>query len=209
MRPGPHPALAATVDDDPAVLHDDQEASGILQDAYVPVWLAVDEQKIGELARLERAEAIPGAERQGGVARAGEQGVRRRHAALHHELELARILAAGIQAVVQLAAEEATLELPRDLLYCRVPILDGPGNDFKLLSLAATTIANLLEKKLPTLVCCGGGMSRSPALAAAALAMVYQDDADKCLKQIAEHHPADVVPGLWSEVKGLVEGDRL
>jgi protein-tyrosine phosphatase len=119
-----------------------------------------------------------------------------------------RICAAGIQAVVQLAAEESPLELPRDLLYCRFPLLDGPGNDVKLLSLAATTIANLLEKKIPTLVCCGGGMSRSPALAAAALAMVYQEDADQCLKQIAEHHPADVLPGLWSEVKALVEGQR-
>ena len=74
------------------------------------------------------------------------------------------ILAAGIQAVVQLAAEEPPLELPRDLIYCRVPILDGPGNDIKLLSLATTTIANLLEKRIAVLVCCGGGMSRSPAL---------------------------------------------
>lgn len=119
------------------------------------------------------------------------------------------ILDAGIQAVVQLAAEEPPAAHHRDLVDCRFPILDGPGNDPKLLYLAATTVANLLEKRIPTLVCCGGGMSRSPAIAAAALAMILQEAPDDCLKTVAEHHPADVVPGLWDEVKKLVEAERM
>jgi hypothetical protein len=118
------------------------------------------------------------------------------------------ILDAGIQAVVQLAAEEPDLELPRDLIFCRFPLIDGPSNDLKLLDLATTTVANLLEKNVPLLVCCGGGMSRSPAIAAAALAMVYQEQPDDCLKQIAEHHPADVVPGLWFDVKRILDRQR-
>src|SRR5476651_2284842 len=103
-----------------------------------------------------------------------------------------RVLDIGIQAVVQLAAEEPVLALPRDLVYCRFPLVDGPGNDWKLLQMAVTTVANLLEKKLPTLVVCGAGLSRSPVIAAAAISLVFQKSADECLKQVAEHFPADV-----------------
>lgn len=119
------------------------------------------------------------------------------------------ILDANIQAVVQLAEEEPTLQLPRDLIYCRFPLVDGPGNDVQLLRLATTTVANLLERHVPTLLCCGAGMSRSPALAAAALSMVYQQEPDEALKQVAEHHPADVLPGLWNEVKCFLEAERI
>jgi protein-tyrosine phosphatase len=115
------------------------------------------------------------------------------------------ILDARIQAVVQLAAEEEPLGLPRELMYCRFPLLDGAGNDEKLLHLAVTSVANLLESRIPTLVCCGGGMSRSPAIVAAALAVVFQEKLEQCLERIAAHHPSDVVPALWNDVKALVE----
>jgi hypothetical protein len=118
------------------------------------------------------------------------------------------ILDAGMKAVVQLAAEEPPLPLPRDLIACRFPLLDGPGNDLTVLHLAVTTVANLLEKRVPLLVCCGGGMSRSPSVAAAALATVYQENPDDCLKRIAEHQPADVAPGLWNEIKSLLDADK-
>jgi hypothetical protein len=116
-----------------------------------------------------------------------------------------QVLDSGIKAVVQLAAEESPLQLPRDLIFCRFPLLDGPGNDPTRLYLAATTVANLLEKRVAALVVCGGGMSRSPSIAAAALAMVYQESPEDCLKKIAEHHPSDVDPGLWNEVKSLMD----
>lgn len=113
-----------------------------------------------------------------------------------------------IKAIVQLAAEEAPLHPPRELIYCRFPLVDGPGNEKKLLYLAITTLANLLEKNVPTLVCCGAGMSRSPAIAAAALSMVFQEAPDDCLKQVAEHHPADVTPGMWLEIKQFLDDSR-
>jgi len=122
--------------------------------------------------------------------------------------DFSHIFEAGIQAIVQLAVEEPALEAPRELTYCRFPIVDGTGNERKALWLAIVTVVNLLEKNIPTLVCCGGGMSRSPAIAAAALSMVYQDTPDECLKQIAQHRPHDVLPGLWEDVKQCVEADR-
>ena len=36
-----------------------------------------------------------------------------------------RLMAAGVLAVVNLAAEEASPVLPRSLVYCRFPIMDG------------------------------------------------------------------------------------
>jgi hypothetical protein len=116
-----------------------------------------------------------------------------------------RVLDAGIQALVQLAAEERTLDAPRDLVYCRFPLVDGPGNDTKLLQLAITTVANLLEMNVPTLVVCGAGMSRSPAVAAAALAVVFQESPDQWLTQVTQHFPADVAPALWHDIKMIVE----
>jgi len=116
-----------------------------------------------------------------------------------------QLLDLGIQAVVQLAVEEPPLALPRELIYCRFPLMDGPGNPPKLLALAVTTVANLLEKRVSTLVCCSGGMSRAPAVAAAALATVYQETPEDSLKQVAEQPPLDVNLGLWSELKQTVE----
>jgi protein-tyrosine phosphatase len=118
------------------------------------------------------------------------------------------ILEKGIQAVVQLAAEEPPLALPRELIYCRFPLLDGSGNDRKMLDLALTTVANMLEKRIMALVCCGGGSSRTPAVAAGALSMVYQESPDDFLKQIADSGPADVVPAFWNEVLAALESQR-
>jgi hypothetical protein len=116
------------------------------------------------------------------------------------------LLDTGIQAVVQVALEEEPLRLPREVIACRFPLVDSTGNEPRLLDLAVTTLANLVEKKVATLVCCGGGMSRSPAVAAAALAIVHQESPDDWLKRIAEHHPSDVSPGLWNELRSVLEG---
>ncbi len=106
----------------------------------------------------------------------------------------------GILAVVQVAAEEAVLQLPRDLVYSHIPLLDGPGNDPRMLALAVNTVARCCTLNLPTLVCCGGGMSRSPAITAAALAAIHKEPAEKWLKHITQSHHADVSPGLWNEL---------
>ena len=73
-----------------------------------------------------------------------------------------RVFDLGISALVQLAVEEPALQQPRELICCRFPLVDGPGNEIVVLNLAITTLANLLEQKVPTLVTCGAGLSRSP-----------------------------------------------
>lgn len=113
------------------------------------------------------------------------------------------IFEVGIEAVVYLAAEEPAVVIPRDLIACRFPLVDSEGNRPEVLSLAIRTVAELIRRKVPTLVCCGAGMSRSPAIVAAALALALGEPADDCLKQVVgEGLPADVSPGLW---QGIVE----
>src|SRR5258708_5183826 len=80
-----------------------------------------------------------------------------------------QVFQASIKALVQLSAEEPALAPPRELIYCRFPLVDGGGNRAELLFLAVSTVATLLKMSVPTLLFCGAGMSRSPAIAAAVL----------------------------------------
>jgi protein-tyrosine phosphatase len=111
-----------------------------------------------------------------------------------------RLAAAEIEAVVQVAAEEPAYLLPREIIYCRFPILDGRGNLPALLRTAIAAVIGLLENRLSTLICCGAGRSRSPAISAAALAICHQEPPSDWLKRIAEQHPTDVSPGLWQDI---------
>ena len=110
------------------------------------------------------------------------------------------LLDAGIEAVIQLAAEEPILQLPRELVYCHIPLLDGSGNDPKLLALAVHAAARCCTMQIPTLVCCSAGLSRSPVVAAAALAVAHNETPEKWLKQIAQYHICDVAPAFWNEI---------
>jgi hypothetical protein len=106
----------------------------------------------------------------------------------------------GIRAIVQLAITEPPLQPPREFVYCRIPLLDGCGNDAALLHLAINIVATLILHGTPTLVCCGAGMSRSPAIAAAAIARVEGLDLDECLRRVTKFRVADVSPGLWNDI---------
>jgi hypothetical protein len=114
----------------------------------------------------------------------------------------------GIEALVSLAAEEPCEQPPRDLLYLRFPLVDGIGNRADWLDLAVTSIAKLLEMKIPTLVACGAGKSRAPTIAAAALAVAFDLNPEDSLRFIAAKHPSDVAPGFWDEVKVVLDRKR-
>ena len=115
-----------------------------------------------------------------------------------------QLFEAGIQASVQLAAEEPVILAPRELIHVRIPLLDGPGNRAEFLTLAIRTVAAFLTLRVPTLVCCGAGMSRSPCIAAAALAMTSGESPGQALRRIVEQRPCDVSPSLWNEVIALL-----
>lgn len=115
-----------------------------------------------------------------------------------------KLYEAGIRALVQLAVEDPAIQPPRDLLYVRIPISDGAGNPVDTLVVAIRTVAELLSQRIPTLVCCGAGMSRSPCIVAAALAMVFRKSPEESLGMVASRGPCDVSPSLWDEVSKLL-----
>ncbi|QEH35978.1 hypothetical protein OJF2_45360 [Aquisphaera giovannonii] len=114
--------------------------------------------------------------------------------------------AAGIEAVVELAIDEAPAALPRDLARGRFPLVDGAGNPPWLLRAAVDMVALSLRANVPTLVCCGAGMSRTPAVAGAAIAMVLGCSPDEALAIAVEGGPADVSPNLWRDLSVLLDG---
>lgn len=114
------------------------------------------------------------------------------------------ILRKRIKAVVDLAMEEPPILFPRDIVYARLPLLDGVGNNTAIIRAAVSTTAALIAGRVPTLVTCGGGMSRSPAIAAAALACARGQPIDEALLDLATHGPHDVTPGLWAEIQSAL-----
>jgi len=118
--------------------------------------------------------------------------------------ELRNVLATGIVAVVDVALNELPAAVPRELFYCRFPMVDGAGNPRWLLKTAIDTTAGLLRERVPTLVYCGAGMSRSPVVAAAAISPHSGESPDACLAVVLQSGPSDVSPALWQDVKAAV-----
>ena len=111
----------------------------------------------------------------------------------------------GIRAVVQIAAEEPPIQTPRELVYLRVPLFDGTGNDPVLLEFAIRSVESFIRKEIPTLVCCGAGMSRSPAIVAAALMSLRSEEIEKCLEFVIKSSPVDLSAGLFADVKSIMD----
>ena len=114
---------------------------------------------------------------------------------------------AGIQAVVDLALEESPAALPRELIYCRIPLRDGAGNSSEVLRLAVFSLVSLLRQELRTLVCCSAGMSRSPAVAAHAVAAITNQPPGKCLIELTVNRPHDVSPAFWNSLATALAKD--
>jgi protein-tyrosine phosphatase len=115
------------------------------------------------------------------------------------------VLAAGITAVVDLGAEEAPIQFPRDIVYCRIPLVDGAGNRPELIRAAVDLTATLIKARVPTLVACGAGMSRSPAIVAAAIAETDGITLEAALEQITAGTAHDLSTSLWNQVKRVCE----
>ena len=115
------------------------------------------------------------------------------------------LLRAGVVAVMNLAAEESSPVLPRSMIYCHFPIVDGAPDDQTILRVAIQTLVSLLKNQVPTLVYCRAGMSRSPAVVAAALSIVHGGSPEDRLREVVAGHPHDVSPQLWEAVRRRVE----
>ena len=125
---------------------------------------------------------------------------------LGHSLDIREprpLFEAGITAVVDVAFEEPPAQLPRQLVYCRFPLNDGGGNDPKILLQAVQTLIDLMAAGNPTIVACSAGMSRSPTIAAFALAALLSQDPDEVITRIAEIKSLELKPVLWNDVRNV------
>jgi hypothetical protein len=114
------------------------------------------------------------------------------------------VLDSGILAVVDLAIEEPPPVLVRELVLVQIPLMDGPGNPRWRLQAAIDTVAGLVSAQVPTLVGCGAGMSRSPAIVGMALARAMGIAPDEGLALVVETGRTDISPGLWADLRALV-----
>src|SRR5690606_35851109 len=108
------------------------------------------------------------------------------------------------QAIVDLAASETPSAITRDLAYIRCPLLDTTGNPPWMVCLAVETVWRLLHGNVPTLVYCSAGMSRTPAIVAAALALETNRPLADCLREITDNVPHDVSAGLIADVQEIL-----
>ena len=114
--------------------------------------------------------------------------------------KISNVLNCGIAVVIDLAIEEPPIQFPRDIVYCRFPLVDGAGNPSAILRAAVETVAHFMAAGTPTLVACGAGMSRSPAIVAAALAQTERITLMDALAQLTAGQPHDVSPGLLQDL---------
>jgi protein-tyrosine phosphatase len=110
----------------------------------------------------------------------------------------------GIDAVIDVAMEELPEPPPRELMWLRIPLSDGAGNAPARLRMAINAVVKMISGEIPTLVACSGGMSRSPAIVAAALAEIKNEPADDWLVRVVAGAPHDVAPLFWRDVKQLI-----
>ena len=108
-----------------------------------------------------------------------------------------------IAAVVDLAVNEPPAQLARDMIYCRIPLVDGDGNTNAVIDTAIRSATALVQNRVRTLIACSAGMSRAPSIGAAVVAVLTERPPDDCLVDIIASAPNDVSPVLWSRVKSV------
>jgi hypothetical protein len=119
--------------------------------------------------------------------------------------DITAVLGLGIVAIVDLAMEEPAIQFPRDILYCRIPLVDGSENRPEIIRAAVDLTASLIDSRVPTLVACGACTSRSPIIVAAALARVDGRSLEQALEDITTGVAHDISTSLWAEVKAVCD----
>ena len=107
---------------------------------------------------------------------------------------------AGVAAVIDVAYEESPAQIPRQLTYCRFPLNDGGGNNPETVLQSLRTATDLLRSNTKLLIACSAGMSRSPTLAAFALAHHLSVTPDEVIAGIADIKGLELKPELWADM---------
>ena len=96
----------------------------------------------------------------------------------------------GIETVVSLAHSPPDTRFPESVSVKQVPLTDGPQNDRAQFNEAVDVLVSALESGETVLVHCSRGASRSPSVAATALAITQDIGIKEAFEQVAEHREA-------------------
>ena len=113
-----------------------------------------------------------------------------------------------ITAVVDLAANEPPAQLNREMLYCRIPIIDGDGNSHEIIEIAVRCVVTLFEKEFRTLIACRRWHESFACNCRVGIAIVTKQPPGDCLTAIISGLSHDVSPALWSAVQ-MVYNDMI
>jgi protein-tyrosine phosphatase len=80
--------------------------------------------------------------------------------------------------------------LPAETDVANHPIIDGPQADLDTFEQAVDDVVAALQSGERVFVCCSAGASRSPAVAATALALVSETDLDNAFQQVSDRRQA-------------------
>ena len=119
--------------------------------------------------------------------------------------DIRAVLNTGILAVADLAGNELPIAYPRDVSYCRFPLVDGTDNPPWLLRSAIACVSEWVRAGTPTLVFCSAGLSRTPAVTAVSLARTAGNSPTDMLKLVTGDAGHDVSPGLWIDLLSAME----
>jgi len=94
-----------------------------------------------------------------------------------------------IAVVVSLTHTGPPGDIPADVTLVNVPMMDGPQNSRTAFETAVGDVLSRLDAGEVTLVHCSAGASRSPAVAATALAIHTNRDLTTVFEQIQDRRP--------------------
>jgi protein-tyrosine phosphatase len=117
--------------------------------------------------------------------------------------DIKNVLSLGIKTIVDLALEEIPVQPTRDLVYLRFPLMDGTGNPTWLIQAVLHMVDLCIRSRVPTLIACGAGMSRSPSIAAIAAAPFLGVEPADVLLALKNQGPIDVSSSLWQELMAM------
>jgi protein tyrosine phosphatase (PTP) superfamily phosphohydrolase (DUF442 family) len=83
------------------------------------------------------------------------------------------------------------------------PLVDGPGNDMRILCFAVGDLRRLVASHGPVLVQCHAGRSRSVVVVAALLMEVHGIDAREAIALVAAKREVSVTPALFDLLRNL------
>ena len=93
----------------------------------------------------------------------------------------------GIETIVSLTHTAPNSGFPESVSVRQVPLIDGPQNDRTQFETAVDTVVSALESGETVLVHCSRGASRSPSVAATALAITQDIGIEQAFELVATH----------------------